>query len=355
MGVRRTNCVRIGSWSSDSGRVYVIAEAGSNHDRKLEQAKQLIDAAAEAGADAVKFQAFNADRIVSRKGKLAEYLREKYGDEKTMNDLFRELELPRGWLPELSGYARQAGLDFLCTPFDEEAVDLLEAPDVNVPAHKIATFELWHLPLIDHAARTGKPIILSTGMASLGDIEDALDTVAAAGGEQVMLMHCVIGYPAPYESMNLRAMDTMRAAFGVPVGLSDHSSGVAMAIAAAARGAACIEKHYTISRELPGPDHPFALEPDELKEMIAGIRAVEQALGTGRKERASTEDVFYVEVRRSLFAACDIPKGTRITAEMLTVLRPGTGLKPKYASAVIGRTAGVDIAEHDPITWDRLA
>jgi len=347
--------IQIRDWWSDSGRVYVIAEAGSNHDRKLDQAKQLIDAAAEAGADAVKFQAFNADRIVSRKGKLAEYLREKYGDEKTMNDLFRELELPREWLPELADYARQAGLDFLCTPFDLQAVDLLEAPDVNVPAHKIATFELWHLPLIAHAARTGKPLILSTGMAGLGDIEDALATVAAAGGEQVMLMHCIIGYPVPFESMNLRAMDTMRAAFGVPVGLSDHSSGIAMPIAAAARGAVCVEKHFTLSRDLPGPDHPFALEPDELKEMVAGIRAVEQALGTRRKQRARSENVFYVELRRSLFAAVDIPKGTKITKDMLTVLRPGAGLKPKYASAVIGRTAGADIAEHEPITWDKLA
>lgn len=168
-------------------------------------------------------------------------------------------------------------------------------------------------------------------------------------------MHCAIGYPVPYESMNLRAMDTMREAFGVPVGLSDHSSGIAMPIAAAARGAVCIEKHFTLSRDLPGPDHPFAVEPDELKAMVAGIRAVEQALGSGRKARASTEDIFYHEVRRSLFAAVDIPKGTRITEEMLTVLRPGTGLKPKYASAVIGRTAGVDIAEHEPITWDKLA
>jgi len=343
--------VRIGGREVGGGApVYVIAEAGSNHDRNLDQAKRLIDVAAKAGADAVKFQTFAADRIVAETTTRAKYLDGLLPPDKTMSDLFRELELPREWHAELFRHATDAGLDFLSTPFDVEAVDLLD--DLGVKAFKVASYELWHLPLIREVASRGRPIICSTGMANLADVQDAVDTVAETGNDQLILLHCVVNYPPPFRDLNLRAIQTLRSAFGVPVGYSDHSAGITATIVATALGAAVIEKHFTLSRDLPGPDHRFAIEPDELAAMVQGVRDAQDALGTGIKRMARAEADLYVTARRSLFAARDIVAGTVLGQDDIAVLRPGTGIEVRDLPKVVGRTARRAIARHEPLAWD---
>jgi N,N'-diacetyllegionaminate synthase len=328
---------------------YVIAEAGANHNRDLSLAKELIDAAAESRADAVKFQTYTG-ALYSTKAPRFEYLQ----DERSPSALLEAISLPREWQAELAGYARSRGIEFFSTPFDHEAVDSLAA--IGVPAIKIASFEIVDLPLIRHAAATGVPVIVSAGMATYGEIDDALGAIKETGNREVALLRCASLYPAPAEIMNLRAMSTMREAFGVPVGLSDHTTGIAVATGAAALGAELIEKHFTLSRGLEGPDHPFALEPSELQAMVAAVREVEAALGNGRLEGPSEPESgeMYRLARSSLHAATDIPETTAITRDMLTVKRPGYGIKPKYLDLVVGRTARTDIEADDAITWDMV-
>jgi pseudaminic acid synthase len=329
---------------------YVIAEAGSNHDRDLGQARALIDVAAEAGADAVKFQSYTADRIAAQTSHpIAKY---EWGGAHNLHELYAMTELPAEWLPELHAHAKGLGIEFLSTPFDTHYVDVLD--ELGVPAFKIASYELVDLPLIRHAARTGKPVLLSTGMGDLGEIEDAVQAMRAEGLEDFALLHCAISYPAPFDTVNLAAMRTMADAFGVPVGYSDHTTGITVPIAAVALGATIIEKHYTLSRGLPGPDHSFALEPDELGAMVRGIREAEASIGSSTKAPHEDELEFRARGRRSIFAAVDIAEGTEVSAEMLAVLRPGIGLAPKLLDAVVGRRARRDIAAHEPITWDLL-
>jgi sialic acid synthase SpsE len=263
------------------------------------------------------------------------------------------MELPREWLKDLKAYSEEKGLIFLCTPFDEEAVDHLER--LGMAAYKIASYELWHLPLIRHAARTGRPLLLSTGMASLGDIEEALEALESTGNDQAALFHCAVNYPPPFHELNLRAILTMKRAFGVPVGYSDHSTGITAAIATAALGGNLVEKHFTLSKQLAGPDHPFSVEPDELAALVRGVRECEQALGSPLKQILPSERGSYLMGRRSIFAGRDIAAGTVITADMLAILRPGTGLPPRDLDRVVGRRAAFDIAAHDPITWEKLS
>jgi N,N'-diacetyllegionaminate synthase len=329
--------------------VYVIAEAGANHNRDLGLAKELIDAAADSGADAVKFQTYTGS-LYSIKTPRFEYLT----DPRSPSELLEAIALPREWQPELAEYARSRAIAFFSTPFDRDAVDSLAA--VGVPAMKIASFELVDLPLIRHAASVGVPVILSAGMATYGEIEDALGAMSEADNSEVAILHCASLYPAPPEIMNLRAMATLRSAFGVPVGLSDHTTGIAVPTAAAGLGAELIEKHFTLSRELEGPDHPFALEPDELRAMVTAVREVEASLGTGLVDGPSEAESgeMYRLARSSLVAATDISAGTEITGEMLTVKRPGYGIKPKHMDIVIGRAARIDIEADDVITWDMV-
>lgn len=331
-------------------RAYVIAEAGANHNRDLSIAKELIDVAADAGADAVKFQTYTGSGLYSAKTPRFVYLK----DERSPAELLDAIALPREWQPELAEYARARGIAFFSTPFDADAVHELTA--IGVPAMKIASFEIVDLPLIRQAASVGVPVIVSTGMATYGEIEDALGAVEEAGNCDVALLRCASVYPAPAEIMNLRAMATMREAFGVPVGLSDHTTGVSVPTAAAALGAELIEKHFTLSRGMPGPDHPFALEPDELRAMIVAVREVEAALGNGRLEGPSEAEAveMYRLARRSVVAAVDIPASTTITREMLTTKRPGYGVKPKLIDLLVGRVARVDIEADDVITWEML-
>ena len=331
---------------------YVIAEAGSNHNRDLDTARRLVDAAVEAGADAVKFQTYSGANLYSTKAPRFDYLGPLA--DKAPHELLEEISLPRDWQPLLAEHCRQRGIEFLSSPFDREAVDELDALDVA--ALKVASFELVDLPFIRYIASKRRPVILSTGMATLGEVEDALEAVREGGSPDVVVLQCASVYPAPPGVMNLRAIPTMKAAFGIPVGLSDHTLGIHVPVAAVALGADVIEKHFTLDRSQSGPDHPFAIEPDELRDMVAQVRDVEAALGDGHKRGPSAEEAveMYTKARRSVVAAVPIPAGTRVRREMLTVKRPGHGIKPKLIDALVGRVATRDIDFDEVVTWDML-
>jgi sialic acid synthase SpsE len=345
--------MRIGEREIRNGApCYVIAEIGANHNRDMGIARELIDRAAEAGADAVKFQTYSGDRIYSRKTPRFQYL-EGVSD-KTPAELLEEISLPRDWQAPLAEYARAHGVDFFSSPFDHEAVAELDALDV--PVLKIASFEIVDLPLIRRAAETGRPLLISTGMANMAEIEDALRAASEAGASGVGLMQCTSVYPAPPERANLAAMESMRCAFGVPTGLSDHTTGISVPIAAGALGAAFIEKHVTLDRSLPGPDHPFALEPADLKAMVDGVRAAQVAIGDGRKTGPGPEESveMYRLGRRSLILTRDVPVGTVIERDMLTVKRPGWGIAPRELDRVVGRTLRTDGEADDILTWEMI-
>ena len=325
-------------------RCFIIAEAGSNHNGSLEQAKELINVAAEDGANAVKFQIFKAESLYSKYTPEFSYLKGK-----NTYELIKSIETPREWIKELAIHCKEKNIDFLASAFDFEAVDTL---DKYVPAFKIASFEVTDLELLKYAAEKGKPMIISTGMANLGEIEDAITTIKSVGNEDIILLHCNSLYPTPVEIVNLKAIETMKVAFKIPIGFSDHTIGIHIPIAAVAMGACVIEKHFTLDRTLPGPDHSFAIEPDELKEMVKCIRDVEKARGSGIKEKSDLEsEEIYVKARRSIHAKIDIPKGAKITRDMLVIKRPGYGIKPKFIDVVIGREAKRDIKEDEWITW----
>jgi len=332
---------------------FVVAEAGANHNRDLGIARKLIDVAAEAGADAVKFQTYSGRTLYSTKTPRFDYLDDELAD-KPAHELLEEIALPRDWQPILAEHCRDHGIEFMSSPFDRRAVDELDA--LNVGALKIASFELVDLPFIAYAAATGRPLILSTGMASLGEIEDAVTAAREAGAGEIALLQCASLYPAPPHVMNLRSIPAMRHAFGLPAGLSDHTRGTHVAAAAVALGACIVEKHFTLDRSMRGPDHPFAAEPQDLRDLVQHIRDVEAALGDGVKRGPSTEEMqeMYAKGRRSVVAARAIPEGTVITADMLTVKRPGHGVKPKFLDLLVGRVARTDIDDDDVITWDMV-
>lgn len=326
---------------------FVIAEAGSNHNGSYDRAKRLIDVAADAGANAVKFQYYKAEHLYSTRTPPFKYLKGQ-----DVHRVIKRAETPRSWIPRLAKYCQRRDVVFLASPFDREAVDLL---DPFVPAFKVASFEIVDVDLLRYIAGKGKPIILSTGMATLGEIEDAIAVIRGAGGRDVVLLQCSSVYPSPMDGVNLRGMETMRSAFKLPVGLSDHTLGIHVPVAAVALGASVIEKHFTMSRRLKGPDHSFAVEPTELKQMVAHIRDVELALGTGVKERSRHEDEeMYQKARRSVHAARAIKRGDRIEETMLVVKRPGYGIAPKHKDLVVGRRAKRDIEADEWITWDMV-
>jgi sialic acid synthase SpsE len=333
---------------------YVIAEAGSNHNRDLDTAFRLIDVAAEAGADAVKFQTYTAEGLYSRHTPDMSYLKDQglVGDRESVWDLIKRVEIPWEWHEDLARHANEVGITFLSTPFQEEAVDLLET--VGVPAYKIASYEVNHLPLIERAARTGKPLLLSSGMASLGDLERALDAAASAGAQNVLILHCAINYPPRFEDLNLRAIRTLREAFQVPVGWSDHTLGHTADVVAVALGACAIEKHFTLSRNQPGPDHPFALEPNELKAMVTAIRDAEASLGSSVKRVTEAESEMYRLGRRSVVAGRALRAGTTIARQDLEIKRPGFGIPVHDIDLVVGRHVSRDIAPDEVLQWDDL-
>jgi N-acetylneuraminate synthase len=346
-----------------STEIFIIAEAGVNHNGSLELAKQLVDAAVEAGADAVKFQTFKTEKLVSMKAPKAEYQKKTTGAQESQYEMLKKLELNEQAHEKLIEYCHKKGIQFLSTPFDLDSVDLL-TNRFHLSMLKISSGDLTNGPLLLKAAQTGKSIILSTGMSTLGEIESALSVLAYGYlhqknpssfeecrqtynseeaqkllKEKVTLLHCTTEYPTPYHEVNLKAMDTLQYAFGLRVGLSDHTQGIAIPIAAVARGAAVIEKHFTLDRTLPGPDHQASLEPSELKQMVQSIRQVEKALGTSVKQMTQSEIKNKEVARKSLVAAQQIKKGDRFTEENLTVKRPGNGISPFYYWDWFGKTA----------------
>lgn len=338
----------------DGQPAYIIAEAGCNHNQDFGLAMKLVDMARAARADCVKFQSYHAENMYSRKTPMIEHFKERLGlgADATMFDLIKMTELPWEMHTPLVDYCRQQAVVFLSTPFEEEAVDLLETFDA--PAYKVASFEMTHYPLLRRVGQTGKPLILSTGMSTLGDIEKALNAFVAGGGEEFILLHCVSNYPADPENCNLRNIDTMKAAFDCPVGLSDHTPGIEVAKVAIARGANIIEKHITVDQSLPGPDHFFSLTPDELTALVQARDDIEKMLGSARKVCLDAEQSMKEIARRSLVAACAIPAGTVIAPEMVAVKRPGSGLHPELTGLVVGSVAQRDIEEDDPLRWDML-
>jgi N,N'-diacetyllegionaminate synthase len=319
----------------------IIAEAGVNHNGDHALARRLVEAAADAGADLVKFQTFAADRLVTREAAKAEYQSAVTANE-TQHAMLRRLELDRAAHEMLIGHCRDRGIGFFSTAFDEASVDLLV--ELGIDRFKIPSGELTNLPYLRHVARQGSPVILSTGMATLGEIEAALEALVAAGAsrDRITVLHCNTEYPTPMADVNLRAMLAIRHAFGVAVGYSDHTSGIEVAVAAVALGATVIEKHLTLDRALPGPDHKASLEPSEFKAMVTAIRNVELALGDGIKRPTRSEAKNIPVARKSLVAARAIRAGEVFDSRNVTVKRPGTGLSPMRWDEVIGRRAPRD-------------
>lgn len=326
---------------------YIIAELSGNHNQDYDEAVRLVHAAKDAGADAIKLQTYTADTLTIRSDR--EYFRIGGGtlwDGRTLHDLYGEAYTPWDWQPKLLRLANDLGMDLFSTPFDATAVDFLE--DMKVPAHKIASFELVDIPLIERVAKTGKPMIMSTGMSTLSEIEDAVSAARNAGATQLALLKCTSAYPAAPETMNLRTIPHMAQAFDCPTGLSDHTMGVAVPVAAVTLGACIVEKHFTISRKVPGPDSAFSLEPHEFKSMVESIRAIEKALGTvhyGMTEKESSSRVF----RRSLFVVEDVKAGEMLTEKNVRSIRPGFGMAPKHYKTVIGMCAARDLTRGTPL------
>ncbi len=333
--------------------VYIIAELSANHNQDFEQAVRIIHAAKEAGADAVKLQTYTADTITLKSDR--EYFRIGGGtlwDGRNLHDLYSEAYTPWEWQPKLKKVANDLGMDLFSSAFDFTAVDFLETMDV--PAHKIASFELVDIPLIEKMARTGKPLILSTGMATLDEIEEAIAAARGAGAEQIALLKCTSAYPARPEEMNLRSIVALSEKFGVPVGLSDHTMGTTVPVAAVAVGASIIEKHLTTSRQLKGPDSAFSLEPQEFREMVDAVRIAEKAMGA-EGFHASDSEAGSRSFRRSLFVVEDVKKGAAFTAQNVRSIRPANGLHPRHFSEIMGRHAACDIASGTPLAWKLVA
>lgn len=331
---------------------FVIAEAGSNHNGDLEKAKDLINVGAEAGVDAVKFQVFEADSLYVEESGTDETVDEN----RSIHDVISSLELPREWIPELRDYCEQQDVLFLATPFDEQAVELLEK---HVPAFKIASSSITHLPFLECVAETGKPIFMSTGAHDLAEVETAVQTLKQAGATDLALFHCVSSYPTPISQINIRAIDTLREAFSLPVGLSDHTTDPIIApCAAVSRGAAVLEKHFTLDRSMDGPDHSFALEPDELDEMVKSVRQTENALGNGRIGVQDIESHTYEVARRSVHTTRNIAAGEQLSEKNIAVLRPGKqkkGAPPSDYEALLGTTASESIQKDTGVTWDMIS
>ena len=327
---------------------YVIAEIGSNHNQDFELACEHIEAAAESGSDAVKFQTFKASNHYSTKSPGFSYL-----DNQDPHKLIESLELDRSWQKDLKKKANECGVHFFSSPCDSDAINSLV--EIDTPIYKIASFDLPDLDLVTEMASHKKPLILSTGMANLQDIQLAVNAAASVENYDIALLQCTSLYPAPVGLSNLRAMNSMREAFGLPVGYSDHTEGDHISLAAISMGACILEKHFTLDKKLPGPDHSFAMEPKNWKEMVDKIRDIEAGMGDGFKNGPRPEELeMYEKGRRSVHASVNIKKGEAITRQMLTIKRPGLGISPHFINQIIGREAKVDIDQDSWILWNHL-
>ena len=330
-------------------KVFIIAEAGVNHNGSIELAKKLIDVASESGADAVKFQTFKAEKLVSKNAQKADYQKQTTNKTESQFDMIKKLELDMDTHKELIAYCKTKNIMFLSTPFDHDSIELLS--DLGLEIFKIPSGEIINLPYLRHIGKLNKKVILSTGMADIGEIEDALDILISAGTkkENITVLHANTMYPTPMEDVNLKAMVTIGNTFDIGFGYSDHTLGIEVDIAAVAMGACCIEKHFTLDKTMEGPDHKASLEPDELKAMVKAIRNIELALGSSVKKPSKSEIPNMQIVRKSIVAKIEIKKGDKLSEENITIKRPGNGINPMRWDEIVGTIAAKDYKEDELI------
>lgn len=330
-------------------KTFIIAEAGVNHNGSFELAKQLVDKAVWAGADCIKFQTFNSKNLVSKNAQKAEYQKKTTDSSESQLEMLKKLELSKEEFIELRDYCIQKGIMFLSTPFDLESIDFLAS--IGVKTWKIPSGEITNYPFLRAIGKRKESVIMSTGMCTLDEVRDAIKVLKDFGTTDITLLHCTTEYPAPYDSVNLKAMLTLQKEFGYKVGYSDHTNGIEIPVAAVAMGASVIEKHFTLDKTMEGPDHKASLEPDELKQMVQSIRNVEVALGNGIKQPSEAEKKNIAIARKSIVAACDIKKGEMFTEKNLTAKRPGNGVSPMKWNTVLGKNAVHDFAEDEIIEF----
>ena len=328
----------------------IIAEAGVNHNGSLDLALKMVDEAKRAGADIVKFQTAIPEKVISKYADKAEYQKKTTGNEESQLEMCKRIHLKLSDYDIIKKYCEEAGIEFLSTPFDLESIDYLEKLDIRL--WKIPSGEITNLPYLIKIAKTGKPVIMSTGMAELKEVEEAVNVLKKGGAGEITLLHCTTEYPAPFESVNLKAMNTLREKFGTKVGYSDHTVGFEAAVAAAVLGASVIEKHFTLNHNMEGPDHKASLEPEEFEIMVNNIRLIEKALGDGVKRPAEAEKKNIAIARKSIVAARDIKKGEIFTEDNITVKRPGSGISPMKWFEVLGTEAVRDFREDELIELD---
>ncbi len=335
----------------ESYPTYFIAEIGGNFDGSIEKAKRLIDAAKAAGADCAKFQTFTAETIVSEGGFSKMELHGVHGSwGRTVSEVFKDVELPLSWHKELADYCKKVGIDFTTSPYYKEAVDL--CVELNVPFIKIGSGDITWLEMLEYIAKTGLPIMLATGDATMSEIDEAVRTIEKTGNRNLVLMQCITNYPSKIDSANVNVLKTYQNAFGCLTGYSDHSPGHVVALASVVLGGRVIEKHFTLNKKDKGPDHPHSMEPDEFKFMVDSIREIERAMGSTRKEVVAEEGETVFVQRRCLYAARNIEAGQSIKEEDVTVLRPALGIPPKFRKIIIGKTAKKDIKAGEPLFWE---
>lgn len=335
-------------------KVFIIAEAGVNHNGDINLAYKLADVAKEAGVDAIKFQTFKTEKVISKYADMASYQKKNLSTNESQYEMVKKLELSYKEFKKLKNYCNEIKIMFLSTPDEEYSLNFL-VDELNMPFIKIGSGEVTNLPYLRKIAVKNKHIIMSTGMANLGEVEEAINTIKAVNSKaKISLLHCTTNYPTSYEEVNLKAMQTLATAFKLPVGYSDHTLGIEVPIAAVAMGAKIIEKHFTLDKKLPGPDHKASLEPDELKEMVKAIRNIEAALGDGIKKPNKSEIEIMKVARRSLIATRDIRAGEIIKESDITIKRPGTGIQPKFKDIVIGMKLINNIRQDEPFIWENF-
>ena len=331
-------------------RTFIIAEAGVNHNGDVKLAKKLIDVAKDAGADAVKFQTFKAEEVVTSQGKKADY--QHRSKEKTQYEMLKNLELSFDEFRELNEYCDNKDIEFISTPYDTKSVEFLN--EIGVKRFKVASADLINKPLIEAIAKTEKQIILSTGMAALGEIERTISLINAFGNTDIILLHCTTSYPTPYDQVNMNVLDTLKKAFGLPVGYSDHTLGIEISVMAVSLGAKVIEKHFTLDRTMEGPDHFASLEPHELKNMVEAIRNVEKAFGSKRKEITVEEKKNIFFMRRSVHASKDMEQGETMKENNIKITRPFDGIEPWFLESILGKKIKNNVKKDEPIKWGDL-
>lgn len=332
-------------------KCFIIAEAGVNHNGSLDLAKKLVDVAKIAGVDAVKFQTFKAEDVVTKSAGMAEYQKKNTGKNESQLEMIKKFELSYKDFLELKKYCDNKKIVFLSTPHTQDAVDFL---DSIMPLYKIGSGDLTNLLFLKKVANKKKLIILSTGMANILEVKKAIETIKNCGNNQIIILHCTTNYPCPAEEVNLKAMITLQKEFNLPVGYSDHTEGILASIMAVSMGACVLEKHFTLDKNLSGPDHKASLNPQELKEMVLAVRSVEKFLGNGVKKPTKSEEKIKKIVRKSIVAKIDIKKGQKISLENIAFKRPGTGISPEFASNIIGKTVKKDIKKEELISWEKV-